>query len=112
MDINQEKFEELPQLDRIEFRQRRDLLEKQYPFLLGIAFWIIFIAFGFLLLMDIWSFVTVGETIVDFTGFSSSCIVGVILLGVLQLLLSIYKSKKIQELEGKFFEIKLKGKSK
>jgi len=112
MKINQEKFEELSQLDRIELIQRIERLEGKFPFFLGDLNLFFVLMILTLFVLDIWCIVRIGESIINL-GVLLVYVFVCFLVGVfLQFFLFFIKAKKLNELEGKFFEIKVKGKSK
>jgi len=113
MKINQEKFEELSQIDRIEFLQRVERIKGEtntsvliYCTILA-GFYII-LAF----VLDIWVIVKTGESALNLAGI---CIMVLILLGfglIFDMMIYCLKVKYFNELEEKFFEIKPKVKKK
>jgi len=110
MRINQEKFEELSQLDRIDFMQRVDRINERYPFILGSIIWLIIGVSAFVLIVDIWTMIRIGESIIDFVGGFICCLVILFVGIILQLCSSSQRAKEFAELEEKFFEIKTRGK--
>ncbi len=111
MKINKEKFEELSQLDRIEFMQKSDNIRRVYSgnsifFLLGIA-WISIIT-G--VLLDILSILKFGEGIKNM-GFYVTYAIIVIILGIFFFFVEMFfRYKYLNKIEERFFEIKLRGK--
>jgi len=110
MRINQEKFEELSQLDRIEFRQQEDRIREENSDhgirLLWIA--VLFVLGG--IFMDLYSVVKIGEGITNLSSFMICALVFVI-LGIIFFFAGIIsRFKEFAKLEEKFFEIKTRGK--
>ena len=115
MKINQEKFDELNQLDRIEFRQKEDRIEKEwgestfFSFISSLmpvlGFLIIIALIGFLISKEV--FISIMEAVITilkvFTVF-------LVLLFIADIFITIKKRKEIHKLEEEFFKVNPKGK--
>lgn len=118
MELNQESFEKLDQLDRIEFRQRRDVLNERLKafgwgktFLKAIAVFLIFLALvvpqGYL----VWGYGFVR----DISSFVASVVLILFVFSVFgyvtDFILKKKREKEIEELESQYFTIEVKNKS-
>ena len=114
MKIKQEDFDKLPQLDRIEFMQRKRLLEENRSYLLFSFLKLMFVIFGFILLLAMVSyniskdlflalFSLLDETI-------NVAILGVILCGVIDIIKNVKLMKESKKLTEKFFDFKVEAK--
>ena len=113
MRINQKKFDELSQLDRIEFRQREYTIIKNDTSIFAWICLAILISVAFCLIIDIWTIVNMRESLGSFNVFFCiACVVmlvGSLMVDIVSIRL---RNKQLKELEEKFFEIKVKGKKK
>lgn len=112
MDIKQEDFDKLKQLDRIEYRQKEDRLEKKYEdlhFPYGDIALIFMGIIGFLILLS-WrleSYMISLETIISLM--KATIIITV--LGILfNLTNSLFKVKAIKKLNSEYFKVEVNKK--
>ena len=128
MKIDQEKFNSLKQLDRIEFRQKLDLINKRFDFSFNFSFYLGFFIIGFLILLVGLNFYEislfnidggVNEGIDEGAKILESLLNVVLIIFKVSLLLifidilfmiiySILKHKKLSELEEEYFSVEVK----
>jgi len=113
MEINKEKFRELPQIDRIEFLQLEERIERiTKPFLTIILFFYSLFFIAILYINDIWKMMNGGISEINFgVVFGFSFII--LIIGIIFDLVLIHRRREsLDEIGERFFEIKLKGKKK
>lgn len=110
MKINEEKFNELSQLDRIEFRQKFEIIERgnSQPFLRFLFLALVLIVGA--VIVDIWAILIGGTTSINLVGITILSIALVLMGFILEVGTNFVEAKRISKLEEEFFEIKLKGK--
>ena len=121
MKIDKEKFNELSQLDRIEFRQKDDRIESAHNPLSGKLLLLCSGLMGFYMLLIV-GLTNLYKTTENFELLKIIPIIGevlvsliviLIILGIIYDFISYYfKKKYIQELDEEYFEIKVKKKRK
>ena len=113
MKIDQKKFDELSQLDRIEFRQKIEGIEKRFTTNFTTTFvWVIFFLGTSFMVAMLCEAVFLGtQNLRNSISTLGIYAIFIIVMGVfLDLLTLKYKDKKINELEQEYFEVKTRRK--
>lgn len=114
--VKQEDFDKLSQLDRIEYRQRRDsITENNAPGLFMHMFNFILLAAVFIMIFDLWFAVRVNTYAIDLYSLPPIMgLLGIVLLVCLMIdiALSIRGNQQLKELDEKYFKVDLKKKKK
>ncbi len=114
MKLDKEKFNKLKQLDRIEFRQKINDIEKRYSFSLSLSFMLIIIVLGLLCILISMNIYQMGEEQSSIDMFN----VGALLFKlafiyflfevILMFVLSFVELKKKNELIKEYFVVEVK----
>jgi hypothetical protein len=110
--IKQEDFDKLKQLDRIEYRQKFEGINKHLEYNLSMNSFVITLIFLFV--VDIWFALRFGRWMLDLTtlGFIYQLVLIFVLLDIfISLVFAVIRKKKLRELEDKYFkrETRIKG---
>ena len=108
MRIDKEKFDKLKQLDRIEFRQKYNIINKPHDFFL---FYLFLISMVLSSIFGVGSYISIEKSLDFMIGSITFYVMGVflflgfIILSIIQLIVS---SKFNRELEEEYFKIEVK----
>lgn len=111
--INQEEFDKLKQLDRIEFRQKIQEIEREDNSVLTNfqqSIWHSLIALVMLIVLDLWSRLH-GNEWFGYTFFHKMMVIGlayILLMFMADILGSIIKSRQISKVEKEYFKLEVK----
>ncbi len=113
MKIDKEKFNKLNQLDRIEFRQKVDLIKEKYPTGVSSAFWFITITGLLMLNIGFSGYSDFGaDFLLSFSDVSYSLLKIAFLFFILELGFIIYYSfrriKAYEKLSEEYFKVEVK----
>lgn len=114
--VNQEEFNKLPQLDRIEFRQKQDYLEKYYDSNLGSWHFLnqMFTFMGFLIIIALLVYNINPKYIINIFSvlilLIKLTIVCFIILITAELIISFKRIKEKRKLQDEYFKVEVKSK--